>query len=77
MDDINSIPPPEEPEKALAAVVALRMMADRLERETIKMAITQGWTWSQIAEALGVTKQAVHKRHAKSISNNKVKKKGG
>ncbi len=27
----------------------------------------QGWTWSQVAEALGVTRQAVHKKHAKRL----------
>ena len=76
MPDINSIPPPDKPEEALAAVVALRLMADRLERETVKKAIAQGWTWSQVAEALGVTKQAAHKRHADSIKS-KTQKKGG
>ena len=76
MSNINSIPPPNKPEEALAAVVALRLMADKLERQTVKKAIAQGWTWAQIAEALGVTKQAVHKRHAGSIAKNKVRKKG-
>jgi biotin operon repressor len=27
-----------------------------------------GWTWSRVAEALGVTRQAVHKKHAKRLS---------
>jgi len=76
MTNINSIPPPEKPEEALAAVVALRLMADRLERQTVKKAIAQGWTWAQIAEALGVTRQAAHKRHAGSIAKSKVRKKG-
>ncbi len=77
MPDINSIPSPDQPEEALAAVVALRLMADRLERKTVKKAISQGWTWAEIAEALGVSKQAAHKRHASSINNSKAKQKGG
>ena len=67
MSDLNSLPSSDMPEEALAAVVALRLMADRLEREAVKKAIAQGWTWAQIAEALGITKQAAHKRHAKFI----------
>lgn len=55
---------PNDPAEALAAVVALRHMADRMERAAVAKAFAQGWSWSQIAEALGVTKQAAHKRLA-------------
>lgn len=71
MSDINSIPSPDKPAEALAAVVALRLIADRLERKAVKKAIEQGWTWAQIAEALGVTRQAAHKRHADFINTKK------
>lgn len=69
MNDLPSIPPPDDPEAALAAVVALRRLADRLERCAVQEAIAQGWSWSQIAQALGVTKQAVHKRFADFVRN--------
>ncbi len=26
-----------------------------------------GWSWSEVAEALGITRQAVHKKHAKRL----------
>nr|WP_315490230.1 helix-turn-helix domain-containing protein [uncultured Rhodoferax sp.] len=58
----QSLPPAADPEQALAAVVALRAMADKLELATVQAALDQGWSWSQIAEALGVSKQAAHKR---------------
>lgn len=70
MTDLKSLPSPTIPEEALAAVVALRHMAEQLERKAVKEAIAQGWSWSEVAEALGVTKQAAHKRHAKSNKKN-------
>lgn len=64
MARLTPLPPPNDPEKALAAVVALRHAADRLELLSVAAALEQGWSWSQIAEALGVSKQAAHKRLA-------------
>lgn len=61
------LPTPEDPEEALAAVVAVRRAADRLELAAVAEAIAQGWTWAEVAEALGVTRQAVHKRFAHRI----------
>jgi len=61
------VPSPDDPDKALAAVVALRRLADQLEQAAVERAIDQGWTWSQVAQALGVTKQAVHKKFAHRI----------
>ena len=58
---------PETPGEGLAAVVALRRLADRLEVAEVERAIRQGWSWSRIAEALGVTRQAVHKKYAKRV----------
>jgi hypothetical protein len=57
----------EEPEEALAAVGALRRLADRLEDAAVEKAIEEGWSWAQVAEALGVTRQAVHKKHARRL----------
>jgi transcriptional regulator with GAF, ATPase, and Fis domain len=59
------IPSADDPAEALAAVVALRRLAEQLERAAVVRAIEQGWTWAQVAEALGVTRQAAHKKHAR------------
>jgi len=56
------IPDPGETADALAAVLTLRQMADELEAKAVYLALRQGWSWSQIAEALGVSKQAAHRR---------------
>jgi hypothetical protein len=51
------------PADSLATSSALRAMADRLEDAGVERAMRDGWSWSQVAEALGVTRQAVHKKH--------------
>jgi DNA-directed RNA polymerase specialized sigma24 family protein len=66
MVDVLKIPSPDDPAEALAAVVALRRLAEQLERAAVARACEQGWTWAQVAEALGVTRQAAHKRHART-----------
>ncbi|MGZ8652628.1 MAG: helix-turn-helix domain-containing protein [Actinomycetota bacterium] len=58
---------PEDPADGLAAVVALRRLADQLEAAEVERAIREGWSWSRIAEALGVSRQAVHKKYAKRV----------
>ncbi|WP_059012159.1 hypothetical protein [Streptomyces specialis] len=66
MIDAADIPPPDRPDDAFAAVVALRRLAASLERAAVDQALAQGWTWSRIGEALGMTGQAAHKRLAPS-----------
>ena len=58
---------PEDPADGLAAVGALRRLADRMEDAEVERALRDGWTWAQVAEALGVTRQAVHKKHARRL----------
>ena len=64
---------PRDPADGLAAVVALRRLADRLEDAEVERALRDGWTWALVAEALGVTRQAVHKKHAKRLSASGVR----
>ena len=56
---------PEDPREGLEAVVALRRTLEALEAAQVENAFVAGWSWAKIAEVLGVSKQAVHKKHAK------------
>jgi DNA-directed RNA polymerase specialized sigma24 family protein len=58
---------PEDPREGLEAVVALRRMLEALEAAQVENAFVAGWSWAKIAEVLGVSKQAVHKKHAGRI----------
>lgn len=53
----------EDPIEALAAVAELRKALERQEAVLVRRARTQGRSWAQIAEVLGVSRQAVHKKH--------------
>jgi DNA-directed RNA polymerase specialized sigma24 family protein len=58
---------PQDPREGPEAVVALRRMLEALEAAQVENAFVAGWSWAQIAEVLGVSKQAVHKKYAKRI----------
>lgn len=53
-----------DPSVGLKAVRSLRVLVERLETLQVANARDQGWTWEQIAQLLGVSRQAVHKKHA-------------
>ncbi len=55
----------EDPRVGLRAVRSLRELADRLEVLQVGRARDLGMAWQEIADALGVTRQAVHKKHGR------------
>ena len=55
----------ENPRDGLRAVAALRRLLEQLEALQVGNARDQGWSWQEIADVLGVSRQAVHKKHAK------------
>lgn len=52
-----------EPGVGLRAVRALRILLEKLEALQVANARRRGWSWQEIAEALGVSKQAVHQKY--------------
>jgi hypothetical protein len=53
-----------DPRVGLRAVLALRRLLESLEVVQVDNARRQGWSWQEIADALEVTRQGVHKKHA-------------
>lgn len=53
-----------DPAVGLRAVAALRRLVEQLEDLQVAHARGLGWSWAEIAAALGVSKQAVHQKHA-------------
>jgi DNA-directed RNA polymerase specialized sigma24 family protein len=54
-----------DPDVGLRAVAALRTLTERLEILQVENARQLGWSWQEIAQRLGVTKQTVHRKHGK------------
>lgn len=52
-----------DPTVGLAAVASLRTLTESLEELQVGRARRLGWSWQQIADGLGVSRQAVHKKY--------------
>ncbi|TRW46636.1 RNA polymerase subunit sigma-70 [Georgenia yuyongxinii] len=57
----------KDPDVGLRAVAALRRLVEQLEDLQVRNAREHGWSWAEIAAVIGVSKQAVHKKHAGRI----------
>lgn len=56
----------DDPRAGLRAVRALHRLLEQLETAQVRRARAQGWSWQEIAEVLGVSRQAVHRKHRSS-----------
>ena len=56
-----------DPREGLQAVSSLRVLVETLELRQVEAALRLGMSWNDVADALGVTRQAVHKKYAKRI----------
>ena len=54
----------KDPNIGLQAVAALRRLLNRIEMLQVDNARDLGWSWEDVARALGVSKQSVHEKHA-------------
>jgi DNA-directed RNA polymerase specialized sigma24 family protein len=63
LEELPDASPAADPAAGLRAVLALRRLAERVEAEQVALARDQGWSWQQIADVLGMTRQSVHAKH--------------
>lgn len=56
-----------DPRAGLRAIASLRALTERLELAQVEAGLVSGMNWQSIAEALGVSRQAVHKKYAKKV----------
>jgi hypothetical protein len=52
-----------DPAVGLRAVGALHRLAEQVEAVAVALARQQGWSWEQIGDALGVSRQSVHAKY--------------
>lgn len=58
----------DDPAVGLRAALALRRLAERVEAQHVAAARQDGWSWQQIGDALGLTRQSVHTKYSKESS---------
>ena len=63
--DLASAASDADPRVGLRAVRALRRLLEHLEESQVRRARDLGWSWQEIAEVLGVSRQAVHKKYGR------------
>jgi hypothetical protein len=67
-EDISSAIASNDPAVGLRASLALHRLAERVEADNVASAREQGWSWQQIGDALGVTRQSVHTKYNRESS---------
>ena len=58
----------DDPVVGLRASLALHRLAERVEAHQVAAARKMGWSWQQIGDALGITRQSVHTKYNKESS---------
>jgi hypothetical protein len=57
-----------DPALGLRAALALQRLAERVEASQVSAARARGWSWQQIGDALGVTRQSAHLKYGKDMT---------
>ena len=68
IEELNVNLSAEDPATGLRASLALHRLAERVEANHVASARQKGWSWQQIGDALGVTRQSVHTKCNKDSS---------
>ena len=68
MERISAAVGSGDPGRGLRASVALHRLAERIEANQVRAARAAGWSWQQIGDALGVTRQSTHAKYGRELS---------
>lgn len=55
----------DDPAVGLRAVGALHRLAEQVEARSVKLARDRGWSWEQIGDALGISRQSAHAKYGR------------
>lgn len=56
------------PKEGLRAVASLRLLVETLEFRQVEAGLRAGMTWNDVAAALGISRQAAHKKYSGRIA---------
>jgi hypothetical protein len=68
IEELGVHPSTDDPALGLRASLALHRLAERVEANHVAAARARGWSWQQIGDALGVTRQSVHAKYNQESS---------
>src|ERR1700733_12268844 len=57
----------EDPAVVLRALNALHRLAEQVDVRGVRLARRNGWSWEQIGDALGVSRQSIHVKYGKQV----------
>jgi hypothetical protein len=63
--ELTTVVASDDPAVGLRAVGALHRLAEQIEARSVRAARQRGWSWEQIGDALGVSRQSVHAKYGK------------
>jgi hypothetical protein len=64
-NDLTKALKSDDPGVGLRAVGALHRLAEQLEASSVKLARDRGWSWEQIGDALGISRQSAHAKYGR------------
>ncbi|MGO8859651.1 MAG: hypothetical protein ACLQRH_02585 [Acidimicrobiales bacterium] len=67
VEDIAANISSNDPAVGLRASLALHRLAERVEAHQVAVARAKGWSWQQIGDVLGITRQSVHAKYGKEL----------
>ena len=67
----------DDPSAGLRAVAVLRRLTETLELRQVEAALAAGLGWVDVGQALGVSRQAVHKKYRSRIRPDLAPRHGG